>query len=338
MQKLISYILPAYNVEKYITDCMTSIVQQDILSEEYEIIIVNDGSTDGTEEQIKFFIEAHPENEIILISKQNAGVSAARNDGLKAAHGKYVWFVDPDDFILYHCMGRIKKYLEEDETDIFYLDAKTVSEETAIDADEIETDFSIDLKRKRKFKHCGPWTKIVNRQFLLNEQITFCENLAYGEDFLWNYRVCSDKTKFVHEYYINGFIYYYRLRDHSAYRSVKESRTENKEFYHNLSRLVKEYIRLWDDERYAGKELELVIRQAKQAAVFALVFLDRDYFKEEMKKMKTNGIYPYRLVWRNLKPSISWRHTVVDWCMFFLPFYMYADFLNYIIRKRIRTN
>ena len=94
MEKLISYILPAYNVEKFITECMKSLIQQNLSTKEYEIIVVNDGSTDGTEKQIKAFINTHPESDITLISKQNAGVSAARNEGLTRARGKYVWFVE----------------------------------------------------------------------------------------------------------------------------------------------------------------------------------------------------------------------------------------------------
>ena len=71
MQKLISYILPAYNVEKYITDCMTSIVQQDILSEEYEIIVVNDGSTDKSAEILDKLSKKY--DFIHVINQENQG-------------------------------------------------------------------------------------------------------------------------------------------------------------------------------------------------------------------------------------------------------------------------
>lgn len=334
MEKLISYILPAYNVEKFITECLASLVKQNISVEEYEIIVINDGSTDGTEKKVQAFIAENPEYDIILISKQNAGVSAARNTGLASASGKYVWFVDPDDFILCNCMAELRPYLTADEIYLFYLDAKSVEEATAIDSEVVEHEISIESKNKKEFKHCGPWTKIVSRQFLIDEDIKFCERLAYGEDFLWNHMVSHNSKRGDHEYYINGFIYYYRMRKNSAYRSAKESRANNNRLYQNFAMLAEEYEKLKNDSRYAGKELELVTNQAKQAAVFALVFLDQDYFRQEIKKLKNAGMYPYGLVWEDWKPGVSWKHTLVNWAMFFLPLKGYASLLNRIVGKR----
>lgn len=334
MEKLISYILPAYNVEKFITECMKSLIQQNLSTKEYEIIVVNDGSTDGTEKQIKAFINTHPESDITLISKQNAGVSAARNEGLTRARGKYVWFVDPDDFILCNCMDKLRPYLMAEENALFYLDAKSVEESTTINSPVVEHEISIDAKNKKEFKHCGPWTKIVNRQFLIDEDIKFCERLAYGEDFLWNHMVSHNCKKAAREYYINGFIYYYRIRKNSAYRSAKDSRASNNKLYQNFIMLAEEYEKLRNDSRYAGKKLKTVTNQAKQAAIFALVFLDRDYFELELQKLKNRGMYPYSFVWEDWKPEISLKHTLVNWAMFFLPIKSYARLLNKIVGKK----
>ncbi len=92
---VISLIIPVYNKEKYLTKCLTSIEQQDIDKKELEVILVNDGSTDGSRKLCEKFAANKPH--ISLINKENGGVSSARNVGIAAARGKYIAFLDADD-------------------------------------------------------------------------------------------------------------------------------------------------------------------------------------------------------------------------------------------------
>ena len=92
---VISLIIPVYNKEKYLTKCLTSIEQQDIDKKELEVILVNDGSTDGSRKLCEEFAANKPY--ISLINKENGGVSSARNVGIAAARGKYIAFLDADD-------------------------------------------------------------------------------------------------------------------------------------------------------------------------------------------------------------------------------------------------
>ncbi|WP_336616273.1 glycosyltransferase family A protein [Bacteroides acidifaciens] len=86
---------PAYNVANWIDDCICSCMNQDMnLGDEFEIIVVNDGSSDDTMEHLITY-----GNNIIIVEQSNAGVSAARNNGLKCAKGEYIWFIDGDDYI-----------------------------------------------------------------------------------------------------------------------------------------------------------------------------------------------------------------------------------------------
>lgn len=97
MKPIISLILPAYNVEKYIETCVQSCEQQDLSKESYELVIVNDGSTDDTPEIIRTLSVTY--SNIKVVSQQNQGLSMARNNGFKEATGKYIWFIDSDDII-----------------------------------------------------------------------------------------------------------------------------------------------------------------------------------------------------------------------------------------------
>ena len=91
----VSVIVPAYNVEGYINDCLESLVNQTL--KEIEIIVVNDGSTDRTSEIISKF--SAKDSRMKIINQENQGLSAARNNGMQQATGEYIGFVDSDDYI-----------------------------------------------------------------------------------------------------------------------------------------------------------------------------------------------------------------------------------------------
>lgn len=93
----LSLVIPMYNVELYIEKCLNSCINQDLSSNEYEIIIVNDGSKDTSLSRAEAIARKH--NNIKIISQENGGLSSARNTGLKNAKGEYIWFIDSDDWI-----------------------------------------------------------------------------------------------------------------------------------------------------------------------------------------------------------------------------------------------
>lgn len=103
----ISIIIPVYNTGKYLEKCLTSCIQQDVPHDNYEIICVNDGSTDNSLVLLNKFKERYAN--VKVISRENGGLSAARNTGLQNAVGEYVWFVDSDDWIQNNCLGYIIK-------------------------------------------------------------------------------------------------------------------------------------------------------------------------------------------------------------------------------------
>ena len=92
----VSIILPVYNVEKYLSACLDSLLAQTL--EEIEIVAVNDGSTDGSLQILQAYQSLNPEK-LFIFSTENHGVSRARNYGFAHSHGEYVWFVDSDDFV-----------------------------------------------------------------------------------------------------------------------------------------------------------------------------------------------------------------------------------------------
>ena len=113
---LITIIMPAYNVDQYITDSINSVLSQSI--EDWELIVVNDGSTDNTQKLIEQFVEK--DSRIKLINQENAGVSSARNKGLSLATGKYISFLDSDDIYDKDYMKLMAQPLIEDKADMVF--------------------------------------------------------------------------------------------------------------------------------------------------------------------------------------------------------------------------
>ena len=107
---LISFIIPAYNSEKCIAQCITSIVTASVDNTIYEVIIINDGSVDTTLEICTELANKYPQ--IIVIDQVNVGTSCARNAGLGIARGEYIWFVDSDDCIETSILNKLMEYYQ----------------------------------------------------------------------------------------------------------------------------------------------------------------------------------------------------------------------------------
>ena len=116
MDSKISIIIPVYNVEKYLEQCLSSLVNQKYRN--LEIILIDDGSTDSSLAVCKQW--AQKDERIIVIHKENSGVSATRNVGLNYATGAYVTFVDSDDYIEYAFLSDAIYEIETNEADVFY--------------------------------------------------------------------------------------------------------------------------------------------------------------------------------------------------------------------------
>lgn len=114
---ILSVIIPVYNVEKYVENCIRSCENQDIPKEDYEVIVVNDGSPDGSLAIVQRLAKEY--SNIRVISQENCGQSVARNTAMENARGDYYMFVDSDDRIEHNCLGKIVARLRNENPDAF---------------------------------------------------------------------------------------------------------------------------------------------------------------------------------------------------------------------------
>ncbi len=117
MSFVLSYIVPCYNVEKYIQQCLDSIYACDLSEEQFEVVCINDCSPDNVQEILERNQERH-DNLRIVVHEQNKGLGGARNTGIREARGSYLWFVDSDDEIVGEGLGDALKKAVDEELDI----------------------------------------------------------------------------------------------------------------------------------------------------------------------------------------------------------------------------
>lgn len=118
--KLLSIIIPVYNVERYIRECLGSIFRQGLSDDEFEIILVNDGTPDNSIGVVSDYIEGH--DNVIVLNQNNQGVSIARNAGLTKSQGKYVYFMDPDDLLVDNALSTLLYKAIDSSVDVLITD------------------------------------------------------------------------------------------------------------------------------------------------------------------------------------------------------------------------
>jgi glycosyltransferase involved in cell wall biosynthesis len=276
-----SIIIPAFNVGDYINRCILSCLDQDLSKEEYEIIIINDGSTDNTLTIIKSLSENNPN--IRIISKTNKGLGAARNEGLMVASGRYIWFVDADDWIKSNSLNYLYKILETNALDALWMQLRRVNEKGAfMPAKKMHRRMLAHTMSGEEFLRLvfGYETYVVlfvfRRAFLVRAGLRFMEDVYY-EDAEFTPRALTKARRVKFEM---GVYYFYFIRTGSiinAYnprkiddllkviKSLKraiekiESTFDISYIRSFISVLVFNAIRLSTNEAYIEKQTELLL-------------------------------------------------------------------------------
>lgn len=186
----LSYIVPVYNVEKYINECLDSILGQSF--DGYEIILVDDASPDNCPRICDEYAAKYPDI-IKVIHKRNAGPAAARNDGLKIATGDYIWFFDSDDVLMYDCANEVYETASKKNVDILQMSFMSFHDGKN-DFYKTESVFEYDkvIGHKEIIRYVASsntgrsvvfaWRNIYRRAFLNNNNVLFDQSLKMLED------------------------------------------------------------------------------------------------------------------------------------------------------------
>lgn len=224
---LISIIVPVYNVEKYLPDCLDSIINQSYIN--IEILCINDGSEDNSDRILKEY--AQRDNRIRVFEQENAGLSAARNVGVDYANGKYVLFVDSDDMLAANAVEHIVNKMEYDELDLLCFDVDLLNENSSWSIEEFDkyknsfvrkyeynevksgSQLFVEMQNNGDFQQ-PVWLFCVKKSVLEQHDIRFEEGLLH-EDVIYSV-MCylnSDKSAC-----LNEKCYIYRVRANTLAR------------------------------------------------------------------------------------------------------------------------
>lgn len=181
---LISFVIPCYNVEKYIETCVHSVFTCGMSAEEMEVICINDASTDHTRQELSKLKSIYPKLQIVDF-QTNQGLSVARNRGLEYAKGDYIWFVDSDDAIIYGTISEMMQLMIAGNLDVLCFNYNDLNEKGEIwrkykvfsDSDIMSgKDFVKNVFGENLSNHLGyVWRFLYRREYLLNNEITFPE-------------------------------------------------------------------------------------------------------------------------------------------------------------------
>ena len=191
----LSIVITLYQSESYLPKCMESVLNQDISKSDYEIILVNDGSPDNSLALAREYAERY--DNVVVLSHPNKGLAGARNTGLEAAHGKYLCFIDPDDYIETNSLSSLLEKMECDNLDMLRFNYQMVDEEyTNIkrpkDARLINYTPKLmtgkEFLSKRLGYGCFVWAYIYRTDIIKKNQISFTQGI-YFDDTDWLPRV-----------------------------------------------------------------------------------------------------------------------------------------------------
>lgn len=302
MKPLVSIIIPVYNAEQYIKECLDSILNQTYSN--YEVICVDDGSTDASCNIIKEYCE-DPRFRLIQQKKLYAGV--ARNNGMKYAKGKYLLFLDADDFFEELLIEHTVKVAEEENSDIVVYGARYFDDLTKKYSDALwmvnlsripsKIPFSKDSNSKYifNFTNSCPWNKLYRKDFIIRNSISFQAIERANDLFFTNYSlVKAERISICNEMLVN-----YRINNAN---SLQAGNDKTPLFFFEALRMLKE--RLLADGLYTSVKESFVnlalgnciynLKSLKNTTSFEYLYnrLKADIFRElDIDNMKQDDIY-----------------------------------------------
>ena len=298
----LSFIVPVYNVETYLRKCVDSLLVQDY--ENYEIILVDDGSTDSCpsicdEYTSPSFVLSLTHSVVIkVIHQTNAGLSAARNSGLKASNGEYICFVDSDDYWEHNVLARLMAQLERNTLDVLRFRLQYVNPQYKVynpyksdpfrenDYSEIPTD-GISFLNSRMSTACYAWQFILRRNLIIrNKTSNIIHNTTekdpclftpgiYFEDTDWTPRMLCRAKRVAST---NTVVYNYLVREGSITNAI--NRSKQKKVLEDKIRLIGEMQKQAKDLRWKGQSSAWFSRMISATIISIVGILSTNFYSE----------------------------------------------------------
>ena len=261
MNKL-SVIIPVYNVEKYLAECLDSVLNQTL--KDIEVICVNDGSTDNSLQILEEY--AKKDNRIKIVNKENGGLSSARNAGMNAATGEYFVFIDSDDLLDKDAYEKAMAHI--DDADLVHFGIKVFGDSNYAQRCGDDNYYKIKYEGITKLNKkvilnsdVSACNKIFKKSIIEQNNIIFPDGLNYEDaEFYFKYVSCS-KTA----YYLNNYFYHYRRSGESI---MSNTFNGTEKAIHHLY-IMENIFNFWQNNHYLEKNENLFVETFKNCFNFA---------------------------------------------------------------------
>lgn len=215
-EPILSVIVPIYNVEQYLAECLDSLIRQ--TEKNIEILCIDDGSTDKSKSIVETYTGLY--DNIKLICQPNRELSAARNTGIYNAKGIYIAFIDPDDTVAENMYQKMIDIANAYQLDLVMCGFKTIPDNNVVYPNFPANcvcsplDFvKYNTKIHENNDLCFSWRFLLRREWVFNKQIFFNEKIRYAEDMPYNLKALLSTTKV---YLIKEALYYYRVNNSNS--------------------------------------------------------------------------------------------------------------------------
>ncbi len=285
---ILSVIIPVYNSGLYLKKCVESLLLQGLNETEYEIILINDGSTDNSLEICKFFTDKYPRI-IKFVTKANEGVALTRNLGFNLARGEYIYFMDSDDYLIpYGFRYLVDTYISK-QMDVLSFWAITLDKvilKSFVEKNEVKGHICFEGMGREFYRsnYCTfIWNHWYRRSFIEKNNIRF-QPLIIGEDTLFNLHVYMANPSVVN---VSSNLYRYVIHVDSA-TQVRKSNVIRKQIESYIVLLL-ELMKYYQLNKTKDFELAANLRKMvdQQCIPFMSRVLSSDYNNDEFKQLKS---------------------------------------------------
>lgn len=297
----LSIIVPVYNVELYLERCVMSLLNQDMDPNQYEIILVNDGSTDGSGDIARRFKNNYPI--VQLVEQTNGGLSAARNRGLDFARGKYIMFVDSDDFIEANVIGGLVTRAEKFDLDALFYDSRFYpyeTRQTARQPFEKNVVFSGDYAVTHGLFIGAVWSNLYSHDFLKITKVIFLEGIVH-EDIDFNCRLLPQAKRIM---FTDVMVYNYSINTTSLTRGISFEQIQ-KSLVDDLCVVAR--VKSFAKTNFQSAEVKnVIVRKMNSTMIGNLIAIgknhifDFDFIKKYISLAEQQQVYP--IEGRSLSP------------------------------------
>lgn len=222
MSVSVSVIVPVYNVEKYLDECLSSLVNQTL--SELEIIVVNDGTKDNSQSIIDYYVKQYP-NKVISLIKENGGLGDARNYGIPYAKGEYIGFVDSDDVVHLEMYEKMFNKAKLEDSDLVLCDLEyfyETSSEKMVKEGLVQIE-NMDVNKTVFLSPLFAWNKLYRKSLFIESELKYPIGLWYEDiPVTVPFFTLAKKISYVHETLI-----YYRQRSTSIMGSVDNPKVKD---------------------------------------------------------------------------------------------------------------